>query len=120
MLNENKKSIWDGFTHKYKLTKTLRFELKPQGETKENIKKFISSVNGIPKGTDAERAKSYKVVKRLLDEMHRHFIDEVLKGENVAKYFKVKDIKDAFSVWKNIKELKSKGLSKKIQIKKMK
>lgn len=33
------KSIWDECTHLYNLSKTLRFELKPIGETLEHIKR---------------------------------------------------------------------------------
>ena len=53
----------------YQLQKTLRFELRPIGKTKENIEK-----NGLLE-EDEQRAKDYKEVKKLIDEYHRHYID---------------------------------------------
>ncbi|MBR7035094.1 MAG: type V CRISPR-associated protein Cas12a/Cpf1 [Bacteroidales bacterium] len=53
----------------YQLSKTLRFELKPIGKTKENIEK-----NGILE-RDSERATAYKAVKKVIDEYHKSFIE---------------------------------------------
>ena len=53
----------------YPLSKTLRFELKPIGKTKENIEK-----NGILE-RDSERATAYKAVKKVIDEFHKSFIE---------------------------------------------
>ena len=50
------------FSGLYPLSKTLRFELKPIGKTKENIEK-----NGILE-RDNERAIAYKAVKKVIDE----------------------------------------------------
>lgn len=57
------------FTNLYPLSKTLRFELKPIGKTKENIEK-----NGILE-RDNERAIAYKAVKKVIDEYHKSFIE---------------------------------------------
>ncbi|HNL16923.1 MAG TPA: type V CRISPR-associated protein Cas12a/Cpf1, partial [Chitinophagales bacterium] len=60
------------FTDKYQLSKTLRFELKPIGRTLEHIQ---------TKGLllqDANRAKSYQEVKKLIDRYHQHFIELAL------------------------------------------
>ncbi len=57
------------FTNLYSVSKTLRFELKPIGKTKENIEK-----NGILE-RDSERATAYKVVKKVIDEFHKSFIE---------------------------------------------
>ena len=60
------------FTNLYSVSKTLRFELKPIGKTKENIEK-----NGILE-RDSERAVAYKAVKKVIDIRHKYFIDNCL------------------------------------------
>lgn len=60
------------FTGLYPLSKTLRFELKPIGKTKENIEK-----NGILT-KDEQRAKDYLIVKGFIDEYHKQFIKDRL------------------------------------------
>jgi len=62
------------FTNLYPLSKTLRFELIPQGRTLEYIqqKGLINQ--------DANRAISYQKLKKIIDEYHKVFIDEALKG----------------------------------------
>lgn len=62
------------FTHLYPVQKTLRFELKPVGQTKYWIEK-----NGLLE-QDNHRAESYKVVKKVIDHYHKHFIDESLRA----------------------------------------
>ena len=62
-------SKYSEFTGLYPLSKTLRFELKPIGKTKENIEK-----NGILE-RDNERAIAYKAVKKVIDEYHKSFIE---------------------------------------------
>lgn len=57
------------FTNKYQLSKTLRFELKPIGKTKENI----IAKNILKK--DEERAESYQLMKKTIDGFHKHFIE---------------------------------------------
>jgi len=60
------------FTNQFSLSKTLRFELIPQGKTKEFIE-----INGLIE-KDNERAVSYKKVKKIIDEYHKYFIEMVL------------------------------------------
>ena len=62
------------FTNMYPVSKTLRFELKPVGETLTNIQK-----RGII-DTDMARAESYKKMKKTIDEFHKDFIDRALQG----------------------------------------
>jgi len=61
-----------GFTHLYPVQKTLRFELKPQGRTREHFdnSKFLDE--------DRDRAEKYKVLKNVIDNYHKIFIDECL------------------------------------------
>ncbi len=65
---------FSNFTELYTLSKTLRFELKPVAQTKENIKKgkFLES--------DKKKADDYKDVKKIIDNYHKFFIDDVLKN----------------------------------------
>ena len=67
-------SNFSDFTGLFSLSKTLRFELKPVGKTKENIEK-----NGIIE-RDNERAIAYKAVKKVIDEYHKAFIDQMLNN----------------------------------------
>ncbi len=60
------------FTNKYKLSKTLKFELKPVGETLENIQSKGLLTN------DIVLADNYKKVKKIIDEYHKYFINTAL------------------------------------------
>lgn len=63
---------FEDFTKLYSLSKTLRFEARPIGATKDNIIK-----NGLL-DEDKHRAESYVKVKKLIDEYHKAFIDHIL------------------------------------------
>ena len=67
-------NLFGNFIGKYSLSKTLRFELKPQGKTLENIQKkgLLSE--------DEHRAESYKKVKKIIDGYHKQFIEAALTG----------------------------------------
>ena len=65
------------FTNQYQLSKTLRFELRPVGKTKE----FIEQKGLISE--DQERAEKYKRVKEIIDRYHKWFIDESLYGTHL-------------------------------------
>lgn len=67
-------SNFKDFTHLYQLSKTLRFELRPIGET---LKHFNES--GIL-DHDETRAESYKKVKKLIDRYHKEFMEEALRN----------------------------------------
>lgn len=63
---------FQNFTNLYSLSKTLRFELIPIGETENNIKnKNILS-------HDKRRAEDYKRAKHIIDEYHKAYIDRRL------------------------------------------
>lgn len=68
---------YDRFTGLYPVSKTLRFELRPIGKTMEHVKKsnFLEQ--------DAEIAEDYIVMKRLMDDYHRRFIDRSLKDSAI-------------------------------------
>ena len=67
------KSIFDEYTHLYSVSKTLRFELIPQGKTQEYIEK-----NGILE-EDFHRQESYRKVKTILDRYYKDFISTSLE-----------------------------------------
>lgn len=60
------------FTGLYPVQKTIRFELKPQGRTMEHL----NSSNFFEE--DRERAENYKILKKIIDNYHKKFIDECL------------------------------------------
>lgn len=60
------------FTRIYPLSKTLRFELKPVGKTMDNI-----LTSGLIE-QDQHRDESYRLVKKIIDEYHKAFIEDVL------------------------------------------
>jgi len=73
-----KKRTLEQFTNQYQLSKTLRFELIPQGKTLSHIqaKGLIDE--------DEQRAKSYKKVKEIIDNYHKNFIELALKNLNLV------------------------------------
>lgn len=77
------------FTHQYKVTKTLRFSLIPQGKTAAHIheKGLIQE--------DEQRAADYQTMKAILDDYHRAFIEEVL-SQRVFEGDEIKAAYDAF------------------------
>jgi len=94
----NNKSLFDNFTKQYKLSKTLRFELIPVGDTKKNIEKkgFLQK--------DEQRAEDYKIAKKLIDEYHKDFIEKTLSGKKLP-IEKLKEYYEEFlKPQKNIKK----------------
>lgn len=87
---------YNDFRNLYQLSKTIRFELKPVGKTKE----FIEEKGLLTQ--DELRAESYKKVKKIIDEYHKQFIDSCLAKTSLhgidefePLYFKiVKDDKE--------------------------
>ncbi|WP_418181346.1 type V CRISPR-associated protein Cas12a/Cpf1 (plasmid) [Aliarcobacter lanthieri] len=62
------------FANQYPLSKTLKFELKPIGATREFIEK-----KGLIE-EDETRSEDYKKVKIFIDDYHKHFISQSLNG----------------------------------------
>ena len=67
-------SKFNDFIGLYPLSKTLRFELIPQGNTLENITNY-----GLLE-QDKQRADSYILVKKIIDDYHKYFISKALSG----------------------------------------
>ena len=89
-----KEKMFDSFTNIYKLSKTLRFGLKPVGETE----KFLKTSKIFEK--DETINESYKQAKFYFDELHKKFVNFALSSEGV-KDIKLKNLVEA---WKNQKK----------------
>lgn len=84
-------NIFYDFTKMYPVSKTLRFELIPQRETLEYLRK-----NGVL-DNDEKKAEDYKKLKKLLDEYYRDYIDRTLHGatlECMDEYERLYSIKN--------------------------
>ncbi|MDD4387494.1 MAG: type V CRISPR-associated protein Cas12a/Cpf1 [Clostridia bacterium] len=81
---DNKEKLYEGLNYLYPLSKTLRFELKPIGKTRENIEK-----EGVLK-IDKEREVAYSNVKKIIDDYHKDFIERTLtdfKLQNLEEHY---------------------------------
>ena len=94
---------FDDFKRLYPLSKTLRFEAKPIGDTLKNIIK-----NGLLE-EDEHRAQSYVKVKKLIDEYHKVFIDRVLNDgcltiENKGKKDSLEEYYESYILTSSLKK----------------
>ena len=100
----NKKSVFNGFTNLYELSKTLRFELKPV----ENTQKMLDEADVF--GKDKIIQEKYQQTKPFIDRLHREFVDEALSQSplsDLKNYFKI------FEIWRENK--KDKEIIKKLK-----
>jgi CRISPR-associated protein Cpf1 len=84
--NQNSENIFSKFKNLYSLTKTLRFELKPVGNTlnkmyeqleyDENLQTFLK---------DYEIEQAYQTLKPELDKLHEEFINDSLNSDEAKK-----------------------------------
>ena len=61
--------VFEDFTKQYQVSKTLRFELIPQGKTLENMERA-----GIVKG-DCQRSEDYQKAKKIIDKIYKHILN---------------------------------------------
>ena len=66
--------MFKNFVGLYKMSKTLRFELKPVGATLENMKK-----NGVL-DRDFVRSEKYQAMKDILDLQHKALLERTLSS----------------------------------------
>lgn len=84
--------LYDGFTNLQSMSKTLRFELQPVGDTQNLIdeKEMLRE--------DFERSDCYPLVKKMIDEEHKKFIDAALSGfrfsDKLKEYVSVYEERD--------------------------
>ena len=98
MLNE--------FTKLYSLSKTLRFELKPVGESAEYIEEYRSDYLKSIVTEDEKRADDYLRIKALIDDYHRAYIERSLSnidGESGSPVTSPADFEDAYSYYQALK-----------------
>ncbi len=86
-------NLYNNFTNLYPVSKTLRFELIPQGKTLERMKEknIIES--------EEHRNESYKKAKNMIDTFHKKFIDDCLINFSfdknlLSKYYELSNKKD--------------------------
>ncbi|MBR4119212.1 MAG: type V CRISPR-associated protein Cas12a/Cpf1 [Bacteroidales bacterium] len=110
---------FEDFTKVYPLSKTLRFELIPVGKTLNSIIK-----SGILE-EDQHRANSYITVKKILDEYHKAFIEDVLtnfkltcnsegKKNSLEEFYNIYTCKSKDDIQKKIFDEVCKNLRKQI------
>ena len=106
MLNTTKnsisKNIFQDWIKKYSLSKTLRFELKPDPETKPFLEEIV--------GSDTQRDKDYNKLKKIIDEYHKIFIERSLSTlsakTQLCKKNYILDLKDLTKAKELSSELK--------------
>lgn len=113
---------FDELTGLYSLSKTLRFELKPIGKTKETFKRWLEEMqnselivdnDGNLFAKDKNIKDAYLVIKPIMDNLHEQFIEMSLLSEE-AKKIDFRGYFDAFKdKGKNIDDIE-KGLRRKI------
>lgn len=104
------------FTGLYQISKTLRFELKPIGRTKDTFKQWLKEINNADDennlfAQDLGIKNAYQALKPIMDNLHEQFINMSLlsteaKEIGFSQYFEAYRKKDA--------EKFEKGLRKKI------
>lgn len=85
----------------YSRSITLRNKLIPIGKTADNLKQFLEK--------DQERADSYPEIKKLIDEIHRGFIEDTLSKFS----FLWEPLFDDFELYQNEKDKSKKAKKKK-------
>ena len=80
MTNKTKKEfkLFSDFTNLYELSKTLRFELRPIGNTQT----MIDKANVF--GKDKVIKDKYQKTKPFIDRLHREFVDEALNKVSLS------------------------------------
>jgi CRISPR-associated protein Cpf1 len=107
------------FSNLYSLSKTLKFELIPQGKTLD----FIQEKGLLTQ--DEHRAESYKKVKKIIDDYHKAFIDLCLNKVSISEqdimefetlYFKAnkedKDKKELENLQKKLRKIIAESFTK--------
>jgi hypothetical protein len=99
-----KNTSFDQFTNQYSLSKTLRFELKPMGNTQQMLED-----NNVF-GKDKNIQKKYEQTKPFFDRLHREFVKESLSNA------KIDGLKEYFEIWKEWQgDKKDKNKKKKLE-----
>ncbi len=96
-------NYFEQFTQQFSISKTLRFELKPVGETADYVNDFKSSFIKDIVNQDNKRAKEYQITKQLIDDYHRDYIQRCLNTpadiETGELFINSEDLENAFSYY---------------------
>lgn len=107
----------NNFTHQYPISKTLRFELKPVGETADYIEDFKSQYLKDIVTQDEQRAEDYKIIKEIIDDYHRDYIEEKLSNPCDPKtgelFISEEDFENAYSYFENFRKISKDEKAKK-------
>lgn len=75
-------AVFDQFTNLYSLSKTLRFDLKPEGKTLETMRQHLRYNKELQTFfADQEIEDAYQKLKPLFDKLHEEFINDSLDSE---------------------------------------
>lgn len=99
-MEEKEKVQYSDFTNLYQLSKTLRFELKPIGKTKETFEGWLKENNSFNNednlfAQDKKIKDAYVVIKSIMDKLHEQFIEKSLTSEE-AKNIDFSDFLDIY------------------------
>jgi len=109
MEKEKTKSIFDNFTNQYSLSKTLRFELKPEGNTLKKMKENLEYDSDLQTFlADQKIEDAYQILKPVFDKIHEEFITKSLKSIKAKKI----DFSPYFDLYKKQKEEQDKQKKK--------
>ncbi len=99
--------MFENFTQLYPLQKTLRFELKPVGETADYIEDFKSEYLKSVVKQDEKRAEHYKAIKKLIDEYHQEYIEKCLAepvDKDTGELLTGEDFEEAYSYYQRFRD----------------
>ncbi len=107
-------SNFSDFTGLFSLSKTLRFELKPVGKTKETFKQWLEDMNSTNEegnlfAKDKKIKDAYLALKPIMDSLHEQFIEMSLLSQKAkeidfSQYFEAYKKKDAEKLEKELRE----------------
>lgn len=99
------------FIKQYPLFRTLRFELKPVGETADYLEDFKSAYLKSVVDQDKKRSENYQEIKKLIDDYHRGYIKKRLTHPVDLKtgkaLFTSQDFEEAFCCYQKFKKARS-------------
>lgn len=113
------KSIFDQFTQKYSLSKTLRFELRPVGKTRDWMNEHLKYDKDLQTFfADQKIEDAYQVLKPVFDKLHEDFITKSLENSKARQidfsgYFTLK--RDLIGINKKVQEAAFKNKEKEIE-----
>lgn len=107
----NEKNIFANFTGKYALSKTLRFELRPVGETLEKMREHFSYDKDMQTFfSDQKIEDAYQTLKPIVDKFHEEFITDSLQSQSAKSIdfpLYVRAREELIKIQKELKKIKN-------------